>query len=241
MKTMVVGDLHGQHELALAALDTGYPVIFIGDYLDSFTRSPVEQIQTLKLVLEAIKAGAARGILANHETSYTKNQRCSGWNPSTQLGVDQIIVDTGHTDPETFQRKSDIDLLEDYIWHEGFLISHAGVSQRYLDLHKITLEEYLAAGDFEQVGRARGGRGIGGLRWCDWNYEFEPVPGVKQIVGHSRGNSVRERDGNYCIDCLEDTEPQVVLIEDGQLEVVNLFDIKPVGLSWSERTYIAKQ
>lgn len=209
MKWLVVGDLHGQHEIAQAALDTDYPVVFIGDYLDSFKRSVDDQIITLRLVLNAVRRDKAVALRGNHELSYwLPNAQCSGYKAATQLHFNDLVKD--------FEM-----LTRDYVWVEGFLISHAGVSQHILDLYDLSLEEYLHRGRFGDVGYSRGGLSpVGGLYWCDWRYDFEPVPDVKQIVGHTRGALIRENDGNYCIDVLEDAEkPQGLLIEDGKAEI----------------------
>ena len=215
--TLVIGDLHGQLEIAQKALDSIYPVIFLGDFLDSFTRTVDDQIQTLLLVLNAVERGNARALMANHEMSYMRPElRCSGWNPATQVHVSHL------------QYRMDM-LLEDYIWCEGFLITHAGVSQRLLDALETDLDTYLSTGDFDQIGRSRGGRApCGGLRWCDWR-EFEPVEGVDQIVGHTRGRVIRTKGNNWCIDVLEDREPQGLLIQDGTARIIHLNDMMSVS------------
>lgn len=212
--TLVIGDLHGQFEIAQKALDTIYPVIFLGDFLDSFTRSVDDQIQTLQLVLNAVQRGHARALMANHEMSYLRKElRCGGWNPATQIHVDTSL-----------RHRMEM-LLEDYIWCEGFLLTHAGVSQRLLDAMSIDLDTYLSSNSFDQIGVSRGGRApCGGLRWCDWR-EFVPVEGVNQIFGHTRAHHIRKEENNWCIDVLEDTDPLGLLIEDGNAKIVHLNDI----------------
>jgi len=213
--TLVIGDLHGQYEIAEFARDTEYSVIFLGDYLDSFNRSKKEQIRTLQLVLNSIQNSRARGIMANHDISYLRPElRCGGWNSITQSYIDNGL-----------RNRMEM-LLEDYIWCEGFLISHAGVSQRLLNYLQIDLDTYLSRKDFEQIGPYRRGNfECGGLRWCDWR-EFEPIEGVNQIVGHSRYFDIRNKDNNWCIDVLEDREPQGLFIQDGNVEIINLKDLR---------------
>ena len=36
---------------------------------------------------------------------------------------------------------------------------------------------------------------------------------------------IKEKDGNYCIDCLEEGSEQVLLIDDGEAEIVNIDDL----------------
>lgn len=211
MKTLVIGDLHGQVEIVSKALDTGLPLIFLGDYLDSYTREVVDQIDTLMLVIEAVKTGRAQALLGNHEMSYLdRRMRCSGYRLATQLHVDNI---------------HDVMLkhLNIYIRDDEFLFTHAGVSQRLLTARSQTLKEYLDGNEYFQVGRARGGSigAVGGLYWCDWR-EFEPVPGIKQIVGHSRGNTIRQKGDNWCIDVNENGPPMGLVIGDGVPYTMNL-------------------
>lgn len=150
-------------------------------------------------------------LMGNHEMSYVHDQyRCSGHKGATKSHVMHM----------------DLSPLKDYVFAEGFLISHAGVSQEYLDTYDISLDEYLEAGEFDQVGYVRGGRHeVGGLRWCDWRYEFAPIENQPQIVGHTRGQIVRNKGNSYCIDVLEDDNTSVVLIEDGNIEIVDIMKL----------------
>lgn len=212
MKTLVVGDLHGRYEVVDGVLSTDLPVIFIGDYVDSYNRSRAEQKMTLVKVLDAIESGQARGLRGNHEMSYIRSDmRCSGYGSTLKFLFNVL-------------ERSRIGLLEDYIHAEGFLLTHAGVAQGLLDNLGISLEEYLETGDYGQIGRIRGGyHEVGGLWWCDFNFEFEPIEGVPQIFGHTVGDGIRNRGNSYCIDCLERGDvSQVVAIEDGDIEFVTL-------------------
>jgi len=48
---------------------------------------------------------------------------------------------------------------------------------------------------------------VGGIFWCDFNAEFEPIEGLNQIFGHTAGKNIRvrhtETSKNFCIDCLD--------------------------------------
>lgn len=208
MATVVVGDLHGNHEFAQQVLDLDMPVVFIGDYLDSYVRTNKDQFRTLELVLNAAEdtGGQVTALLGNHEMSYLDPaMRCSGHSSKKQYKVNTVY--SGR------MRR----LLKPYTITEGFLISHAGVSQYLLDSLEKTLAEYLEEEDFNQIGFSRGGHApIGGLYWCDWRDEFAPVEGVKQIVGHTRGRTIRTKGDNLCIDVLESGTQEVVVIEDGK-------------------------
>tara|TARA_R100001143_G_scaffold9092_1_gene11068 strand:+ start:114 stop:806 length:693 start_codon:yes stop_codon:yes gene_type:complete len=196
--TLVVGDLHGMFEVAEAALNEGCPVVFVGDYLDSFDRPVGDQFRTLELVLQANKErDDVTALFGNHEMSYMDPQmRCSGYSPELQRMLDAV----GYT-------KRMRDELKVMVRVGDYLVTHAGISQRVLDYFDITIEQYLARPElWLDIGRSRGGpMKYGGLIWCDWNEDFVPVKGVKQIVGHTRGRpgELRTKNDNWCIDCVE--------------------------------------
>jgi len=217
VKTVVVGDLHGQVEIVDTILNLCMPTIFIGDYMDSFHRNPEDQAMTLMKVLSAVKESEdIQALIGNHELSYLYDEMvCSGYNTESQTYVNLLSNQMAL-------------YLDDYIYHEGFLLSHAGISQELLDATDQTLDVYLDEGNYRDIGRARGGRApVGGLYWCDWNHEFEPVRGVSQIVGHTNGLGIRKKgSNNYCIDCLESTDKAVLFIEDGKAEIVPLEELE---------------
>ena len=204
MRTLVVGDIHGQVEVVEKILDMGEPTVFVGDFMDSYTRSPEDCIESYRLALDS----HATVLFGNHERSYMyPHMRCSGYNPKTQVLFDHL----------------DTSEVKDYHWIDGILISHAGVSELLLKHKGITLDEYLKEGAFDDIGVMRGGSSsFGGLYWCDFNMDFEPVLEVPQVFGHTRGRGVRVNGNSYCIDCLEDDDKSIVAIENGKVEIISL-------------------
>ena len=215
MTTLVVGDLHGQHEIAMKAIklanDNNWQLVFIGDYMDSFSRSIDDQVQTVRVVRDAIGTGLAIGLLGNHELSYMYPfMRCGGYNSVKQIYMNNFIADFNT-------------MFKPYYWADGFLISHAGVSLELLELLEIDLATYLESVNHFQIGYSRGGNvTTGGLYWCDWEYEFVPIPGISQVVGHTRqkGGVIAEKEGNYCIDVLEDSDRKYGLLLDNGMATV---------------------
>lgn len=212
MAILAIGDLHGQWWLAEKALRSGYPVIFIGDYVDSFTLGAVDCVRTFLTVLEAVESEKAVALWGNHDLQYfDPRHRCGGYNAATQAHLNVI----GHYRAYNALK----------FWHEaeGFVFTHGGISQRALDALGVDWQEFVSDNNnFHRVGRARGGFGFPGLVWCDWNREFVPVPEIKQIVGHTRGRGIRENAGNYCIDTLEDGQSTGLLVENGKVKTFDL-------------------
>jgi hypothetical protein len=215
MKTIVVGDLHGKYEIAEKALSKGFPVVFVGDYLDSFDRDIEDQFKCLNIVLDACRKGKAQALYGNHELSYlVPSMQCSGFNRGTFLFIQDV----------------DLSPLQNYIWVDDVLITHAGLSQAVLDdFDNVDAEDYLGLCIenlyYQDIGYARGGsKPCGSIFWCDWDAEFVPIDGVKQVFGHTRGKDVRQKEDSFCIDCL-DTVEKVAVIEDGNISIVNLEEI----------------
>lgn len=218
MTKLVVGDIHGRLEIVEKVLASKYDVVFLGDFLDSYDRSVEDQVQSLRLALEAVEEGRAQSVVGNHELSYLGALFCSGWKSDTQTYVNDL---------EDRITKS----FKNYIEEEGFLISHAGVSNVMLETQGVTLQEYLDNGEFEQVGYSRGGSyRCGGLYWCDWFEDFEPVEGVNQIVGHSGYRpegyplGILEKGGSYNVDCLNNKE-EFLLIDNGNATIITGDDL----------------
>jgi hypothetical protein len=110
---------------------------------------------------------------------------------------------------------------------DGYFISHAGLHpfhDKYaLRVHPEIILAQLAEGKVDQCLRAGVSRGgnirVGGIDWLDWD-EFEPIPGMNQICGHTPRPEVRYREGdrsrNFCIDT---QLRHYAVIEDGQVTI----------------------
>lgn len=202
-KYIFIGDIHGKVEVVKEALALDGFKIFTGDFVDSFNRTTSEYGSCLRLVLDAIDAGTCRAVYGNHELSYIfpAQHKCSGNNWSTN----QLIRAFGAEIREKF---------ESHIWLENtVLVTHAGLTNQLWNSHGLTfdnLDKTLSEwwddlfSPMHWVGYARGGRNdYGGTFWCDYNIEFQPVPGLIQVFGHTPGTDIRKIDENYCIDCLD--------------------------------------
>lgn len=198
MSTLIIPDLHGKIKVAEWALEQDqYNIVFLGDYLDSFSEPRKKQRKLLEMVLTAAEDNPDRvtALLGNHEMSYLKptTMRASGFSSGfySKLKYDQVLTRANN-------------ILQPYKWVGKFLLSHAGVSQKLLTFTEETVQEYLEAGAFEDIGRARGGPSpIGGLYWCDWWEEFTPVDGIPQIVGHSSARGISKKNKRKIVDKID--------------------------------------
>ena len=202
MKYIFVGDIHGKPEVVEEALSREGKKIFVGDFMDSFDRTPANMGMCLELVLNAIEKGEAEAIYGNHELSYMNmHHRCSGYSHKNLYMFHEF-------DPKVEQLFKPHILLA-----PNFLVTHAGLTKQIWDQQKLTLEnldEKLTewwpdnSSPVHQIGRYRGGyANVGGTFWCDWNAEFRPVPNLTQVFGHTAGQGIRQIENSYCIDCLD--------------------------------------
>ena len=68
-----------------------------------------------------------------------------------------------------------------------------------------------------RAGWVRGGdQAKGGCTWLDWDEEFEDIPGVPQIVGHTIGKEPRWKGASLCLDT---QLRHYAVIEDGKVTV----------------------
>jgi len=197
--TIVVGDIHGKVEVVEAALKLDTPTIFVGDFLDDYTRTSVECVASLEMALSAAERRSdVTVLLGNHELSYlVPHMRCSGWDAATQAKVNGGLGERMHR------------VMKRWHWEGDVLISHAGLTRDWFpkgqpvnkeDVERV-LDE-LSLDQQQQIGYRRGGwRKYGGIFWCDIS-EFVPTDNVFQVFGHSRGEyQITPRFA--CIDCLD--------------------------------------
>jgi len=234
---LLIGDLHGNLPFLKRVLEL-YPdrlKIFIGDFVDSRLYSREDELECLTTVLTLIEMKKARALFGNHEWSYLEPaMRCSGYEQSFDQRIGPF---------KSRMRK----LLEHFLWipEHHVLVTHAGLSYTIWQECDIT-EENLPGklGEWSLlpvqetpagwIGMPRGGIDrVGGIYWCDWYSEFQPIPGVTQVLGHTSALSVqeqllaseqgiRQRGNNYNIDCLTRVWEILELTEKGELKRITV-------------------
>lgn len=220
----IFDELANIHEKSKRIFSEVDKVISLGDFQDNFGDSPEMAKNTALFTCELLEHDNFVWIQSNHDQAYAyctyrgSPYGCSGFTFEKQRVVKEVMGErlyqnqlaywTGitPTDPN------------------GFLISHAGLHPSYLpyipggNLYSFNwewLEKRLKeaqdkaragiADSLLMAGRSRGGgEPFGGITWLDWS-DFEPIPGIRQITGHSPSNSPRRildsnYDDNWCLD-----------------------------------------
>lgn len=166
--------------------------IFAGDAVDSYTKSPEEQLKVLELLVESENTILLYG---NHELSYHRKHQisCSGRH---YVGM--------QTFPELVENKKwkIAHVVDDYlITHAGVSAKHAAGYKKIDNLAKRLNKDLVrkSNGIFD-VGYCRGGfKFSGGPLWYDFRYDYDGLAKqFNQVFGHCSLNEPWEDKGeNY--------------------------------------------
>lgn len=251
-RRVFIGDLHGRLDLFKQILEIerekNSEIFLVGDYVDSFNVATITQKETLRLVLDLVKEGKIKALLGNHELSYLfpEVHRCSGYNQEMDRFIGAI-------------REEMLANLLPFIYLEegNILVTHAGLNNLVYDLlyneseekdkNTISMSKMLLRWFYRierdspvhYIGQSRGGNyWRGGIFWDDANMDFQAVPGLNQIFGHTPqkkgvlqiGNGLLEDNtANFCIDSLGYGVNEYLVLENGVFSIVELsnpFSIK---------------
>ncbi len=219
MSFLIVPDVHENIEgleRLLSAAGSHALTVFLGDWFDSHTRTERSTLRTLGWLLANWDNPAYFFLWGNHDLPYAfpncSDLLCSGHNWTTRALVAQHsqiwdrFVLTGQ-------------ICGVRISHAGFTpeTGHGDVNRR-CEMAMKALRERNVAEPLIQAGRGRGGRqDVGGCTWLDWDDEFRPINGVRQIVGHSRAAEPRWNGDSVCLDT--DLRHYAVITTDGGISV----------------------
>lgn len=186
--------------------------VCLGDWFDSFYYNTEEDWEkTCAFLKKWLFKPNFYSCIGNHDIQYffgNKTTICSGYYPKK----DRLITERFGSFFPAIREK-----FLWYLWIDDFLCSHAGVNNYHfppnLQVNKAGITKWLNEqikfaepalynGGYHWLygaGAARGGRqNIGGITWQDFDSEFQPISGLKQIVGHSSHRTVLNHieDGN---------------------------------------------
>lgn|SRR5574344_186864 len=209
MKIIVIGDIHG-HDTWKKVLEiekTWDKIIFLGDYVDSFTVKSKDQQKNLIDLLK-LKGDVVR-LVGNHDLNYVPWDRasCSGYKHETQKLCGNLILDALVTGK----------IIPFYIY-DNIIFSHAGVTNTWLKtVYKADKIEdiptdyqkfnWLALKFNMESGYDPYGNTVSqGFTWVrPISLVRDSLDGYIQVVGHTPMKSItvyREKDIIWCCDTL---------------------------------------
>ena len=189
-------------------------IVFIGDYVDSFTVTNVMMLKNLEDIIRFKKAFPDKVvlILGNHDVQYiVKGQQCSGYRPEMQYDFESVF----RANLDLFQMA----YLADSTMPHPILFTHAGVSkswekelrnefinakshkrEMFAEIAESRIDELLNAAwslnmsALYMVDSASGGfnRFAGPLWIRPHKLKGDPLPGYMQVVGHTPVKCVQE-------------------------------------------------
>jgi predicted phosphodiesterase len=144
MKTVLIGDLHGRdawkHIITYEKPDR---VVFVGDYFDSFDIPYDKQVNNFLDLVEFKKSGNAEVImlLGNHDyhyLPYINDTATSGYQTKYGFFLKQVLGSN-----ETH--------LQMAYQFDDFLVTHAGVSVEFMDMHVKSWRHDTVAEDLNEL------------------------------------------------------------------------------------------
>ena len=196
-KVLIVPDVHGRKfwHKAMEMIDEVDQVVFLGDYLDPYSREGItfeDALMEFEGILDFKKDYPDKVVLlvGNHDMHYIKTEfmNCSRLNVWRRTEVHDIFMNN----IDKFQLIHEVD---------KYLFNHAGVYLDWTKKYEIALEELFDFKKFlekrwstlEDVSYTRGGWDkVGSCIWADIRESVQnelPVMFKKQIVGHTQMES----------------------------------------------------
>ena len=245
---LLLGDIHQDIPKLEKIIKAEGPDITVttGDWFDSFDYDTNEHVRNAaNFLLANHKNPNFVTCKGNHDVHYLYESKClpcSGYERRKHLIIRDALGE---------HRRAVRDSMKWYVWLDDYLVSHAGIHPSFLspmlkidkdsidkwmvdEIHKN--EQFLAMGTqgwFTVAGYGRGGSyPVGGLLWADFNCEFKPIEGLKQIVGHTphiritnylNGETVMKPNiDNLDIDC---NFNQYIIVRDKVITIKNYSDL----------------
>lgn len=205
MKYLIIPDVHNHSDRAEKIIQhvKADQIIFLGDYFDDFNDTAHDVTETAAWLRWSVNQENRIHLCGNHDIHYwfkdNRDTRCSGFEQYKSVAINNILG------PEHWNKLKFFHVLDDWI------LSHGGVHPYWIDANKFRNNESVEITQEELVKKlerdskqcikdlTKGGHHwfiiagfsrsrapfAGGLLWCDFNQEFEPIKGIHQIVGHT--------------------------------------------------------
>jgi predicted MPP superfamily phosphohydrolase len=214
MKICVIPDIHQTTLWKKVNIDLFDKVIFLGDYFDCWTNKWPKQINNFNAILKLKKNNINKVdvLFGNHETSNYFNEQCSGFQSYYAENIKRALI-------HEYQYMQIISL------YDGWLFSHAGVSQRWMDYSGIKSVEEInqlfkeKPNCFTWVGPD--GYGNNEREGCLWiripALMKTAVKGYNQVVGHTELSKLELRTSPYSetkIICIDSDDHSNIIILD---------------------------
>lgn len=196
-------------------------VVLLGDYFDDFNDTPQDAENVAIWLKQSIKKPNRIHLIGTHDLWYmfpynvyimasgnTEEKAYSirsimsdqDWNKLYLYHYDQnfLISHSGvHINLISQYVFDNLDLFRGYINNKDLQINNQDIVNKIIKpatTEAINVVKEGHAHPWLDAGISRGGRqSVGGIIWLDWTYEFRPIPGLNQIVGHTEHRKPEEK------------------------------------------------
>lgn len=241
-KILIIPDVHTHFQDAenICKLEKDVDlIVFLGDEFDEFDDTPETTTNTAKWLKWSINQENRIHLAANHGTiQYGYNNcltRCSGYKQWKQIIIDKHINDK---DWDKFKYFVVLETPES--GENPWLLTHGGLHASWLpskiitnkDIFEFLKRQVVVAKKELKAGRShwiaesgfmRGGdKPFGGILWLDFDYEFTPVKGLNQLLGHTPSSKYRIKDTENSKNICLDTHPKLLyyaIYQNGKIEI----------------------
>lgn len=228
-------------------------VVFLGDYFDDYNDTTDDVYIAAKWLKESLKKPNRYHLMGTHDVwyrfSYNPFIEASGNTPYKEKVINSIITPSDWNKLKLFHYEQNFlishagihtYLISDYVFKNknifsNYLINNnlsLGVDKIIDKIVKPATDDAIKdinlghANPWLNAGFTRGGiQPVGGITWLDWNEEFEPIPNINQIVGHTEHRKPEEKiiinSKNYDLDT---RNHHIGILEDGNFTYIeNLY------------------
>lgn len=206
MKTLVLPDIHTNYRIPDYIINKYNcdRVIMLGDIFDQFGDTPKSNGETAKWLKEFIPDDRFIILLGNHEFNYYCNKtlyQCSGYSRNKRDIINNILSPNDWRSMHCFHLDNTTRTLYTHAGATAQRFKHPMTGEFMVDKLKSDYQHVLLIDWDKEIGMARGGHNLyGGIFWCDFNAEYMPIKGIRQIFGHTPGDKIGIIEDNICLD-----------------------------------------
>jgi hypothetical protein len=229
-------------------------VVFLGDYFDDFYDTPQDAANSATWLKQSLHIPNRTHLIGTHDIWYRFSNNdfvvASGNTEEKSNSINHILTEKDWNLVIPYYYEQDFlmthagvhpyiigqyalknkNIFDKYIKGNNLQLSTQEIIDRII---KPATEEGLKdvknniSNSWFEAGFARFGmQKIGGITWLDWRKEFQPIPDLNQIVGHSELRIPEQKSThnskNYCLDTKSN---HIGILEDGELTYMETIDI----------------
>ena len=229
-------------------------IICLGDYFDDFNDTIQDATNSAEWLKQSIQKPNRIHLTGTHDIwyrfPYNRFIAASGNTEKKASAINKILTQEDWNNLYLYHYEQNflmshagvhINLISEYVYNHLDLFNKYFVNtelqltaQEIIDkVIRPACEEALSrvqqgySNSWLDAGIIRGGRqSVGGITWLDWIYEFKPIPGLNQIVGHTEmdvpGEKYIKSSINYDLDT---RNKHIGILEDGRFSWMETIDV----------------